>query len=363
MSGLAVQHNALNLSQGFPDFDTDPELIALVSKAMKDGHNQYAPLAGVFSLRERISEMVYAQHGKRYDPEIEITLTVGASEAIFNAITAFVHPDDEVIVLKPAYDVYEPIVLLQGATPVPVQLKPPYNTIDWAAVKSAITAKTRMIVINTPHNPSGMVLTKQDMQELEAIVKDTDILILSDEVYEFMVFDGREHQSAARFPKLAERSLVFGSFGKTFHVTGWKMGYCLAPKELTAELRKIHQLNVFCVHHPVQQALAEYLKKPERYLNLSAFYQEKRDLFLDLIKDSRFRFAPTQGTYFQLLDYTAISDEADMAFAERLTKENGIASIPVSVFNMDGRDDSLLRFCFAKSNDTLEKAAEILNRL
>ena len=358
---MAAQHDALNLSQGFPDFDPDPVLIDLVSHAMRDGFNQYASLRGVLRLRERISAMVNAQHDTHYDPETEITLTVGASEGIFNALNAFVHADDEVIVLKPAYDVYEPIIRLQGAKPVTVQLKPPYDQMDWEAVKTAITPKTRMIVINTPHNPSGMVLAKKDMQKLEELVKGTDILILSDEVYEFMAFDDREHESAARFPELAERSLIFGSFGKTFHVTGWKMGYCLAPKNLMKEFRKLHQLNVFCVHHPTQQALVKYLEKPERYLELSAFYQSKRDLFLDLIKDSRFAFTPTQGTYFQLLDYSKITEESDMAFAERLTKEKGIASIPVSVFNVDGRDDKLLRFCFAKSDDTLKKAAEILN--
>ncbi len=360
---MAVKYGALNLSQGFPDFNPDPVLVDLVNQAMHDGHNQYAPLAGIFSLREKISLMIEAQHKKRYNPETEITLTVGASEGLYNAITALVHHGDEVIVLKPAYDVYEPIIQLQGAIAVAIQLKPPYTTIDWEAVKNAITPKTRMIIINTPHNPSGMVFSQEDMQSLEKLVKDTSILILSDEVYEYMVFDDREHQSAARFPYLAERSLIFGSFGKTFHVTGWKMGYCLAPKALTAELRKVHQLNVFCVHHPVQQALAKYLEKPERYLKLSEFYQAKRDLFLDLIKKSRFSFEPAQGTYFQLLEYSTITDQDDMAFAERLTRENGIAGIPVSVFNKNSKDDKILRFCFAKADSTLTEAATILNSL
>ena len=298
MTGMAVQHNALNLSQGFPDFDTDSALIDLVYKAMKNGHNQYAPLAGLFSLRERISEMILAQHGRYYDPETEVTVTVGASEGLFNTISAFVHPGDEVIVLKPAYDVYEPIISLQGAVPVTVQLKPPYIQIDWQDVSNAISPKTRMIIINTPHNPSGMVLTQKDMQALENLVKETDILILSDEVYEYMVYDGIEHESAARFPKLAERSLILGSFGKTFHVTGWKMGYCLAPKTLTAEFRKIHQLNVFCVDQPVQQGLAKYLEEPQHYLKLSGFYQHKRDFFLKHIKSSRFKWSPRRAPIF-----------------------------------------------------------------
>lgn len=363
MSGMATEYNAINLSQGFPDFPTDPKLIELVAQAMRDGYNQYAPLAGIYSLREKIGEMIYSLHGKQYDPGTEITITVGASEALFNAITAFVHTGDEVIIIKPAYDIYEPAILVQGAKPVSVQLKPPYTQLDWEAVKRAISPKTRMIIINTPHNPSGMMFSKADMQTLENLVKDTDILILSDEVYEHIAFDGREHESAARYPHLAERALIAGSFGKTFHVTGWKMGYCLAPAALMREFQKVHQLNVFCVHHPTQHAFATYLEYPENYLHLADFYQKKRDFFLNRVQHSRFKFQPTQGTYFQLMDYGAITQEPDVAFAERLTKKHGIASIPVSVFNENGKDDRLLRFCFAKSNETLEKAAEILNTI
>ena len=361
MSSMAVKHNAINLSQGFPDFPTDPELVELVAKAMRSGYNQYAPLAGIFSLRERICEMVQNLHKRAYNSETEVTLTVGASEALYTAITAFVHRGDEVVVLKPAYDTYEPTILLQGGIPIPVQLEAPYVEVNWQKVKDVITEKTKMIIINTPHNPSGMMFSKQDMLELENLVKGTDILILSDEVYEHIAFDNREHQSVARFPALAERALITASFGKTFHTTGWKMGYCLAPKELMAEFQKVHQLTVFCVHHPTQRALAQYLKNPDKYLNLGEFYQKKRDKFLSLLKGSKFKFIPSQGTYFQLLDYSAITNENDVDFAERLTKEKSIASIPVSVFNVNNQNDKLLRFCFAKSDDTLEKAAEILN--
>ncbi len=363
MSSMAVKHDAINLSQGFPDFPTDPELVELVAEAMRSGYNQYAPLAGIFSLRETICEMVQNQHQRIYNPETEVTLTVGASEALYTAITAFVNRGDEVVVLKPAYDTYEPTILLQGGIPVPVQLDAPYDHVNWQKVKEAITDKTRMIIINTPHNPSGMMFSRQDMLELEKLVKGTDILILSDEVYEHIAFDSREHESVARFPALAERALITASFGKTFHTTGWKMGYCLAPKELMAEFQKIHQLTVFCVHHPTQRALATYLTNPDTYLHLGEFYQKKRDKFLSFIGGSRFQFTPAQGTYFQLLNYSAITDENDVDFAERLTKDKGIASIPVSVFNVNNQDDKLLRFCFAKSDETLEKAAEILNSI
>jgi len=363
MSGMATEYNAINLSQGFPDFPTDPKLIELVAQAMRDGHNQYAPLAGIYSLREKIGEMIYSLHGRQYDPGTEITLTVGASEALFTAITAFVHTGDEVIIIKPAYDIYEPAILVQGAKPVSVQLEPPYTQLDWEVVKRAISSKTRMIIINTPHNPSGMMFSKADMQTLENLVKDTDILILSDEVYEHIAFDGRQHESTARYPHLAERALITGSFGKTFHVTGWKMGYCLAPAVLMREFQKVHQLNVFCVHHPTQRAFATYLENPENYFHLADFYQKKRDFFLSRVQHSKFKFRPTQGTYFQLMDYSAITQEPDVAFAERLIREHGLGSIPVSVFNENGKDDRLLRFCFAKSNETLEKAAEILNTI
>ena len=363
MSKMAAQYNAINLSQGFPDFNTDPELIRLVTQAMQNGANQYAPLAGYLPLRENIAAMVQELRGATYDPEHEICITVGASEALYVAITAFVHRDDEVIVLKPAYDTYEPTIKLQGGIPVPVQLDAPYTTVDWDAVAAAIKPKTRMLILNNPHNPSGMVLKDADLKRLEELVKNTDILILSDEVYEHIVFDEKQHRSVASYPGLKERALVTASFGKTFHTTGWKMGYCLAPKALMAEFNKVHQNTVFCVHHPTQVALAEYLNEPEHYLNLGSFYQRKRDVFLNAIQDSRFRFTPSEGTYFQMLDYTGISDLNDVAFAEYLTKEKGLASIPVSVFNKEQRDDRLLRFCFAKEEDTLLKAAAILNAI
>tara|TARA_R110002020_G_scaffold303939_5_gene519691 strand:+ start:33427 stop:34563 length:1137 start_codon:yes stop_codon:yes gene_type:complete len=363
MSALAAKHNAVNLSQGFPDFPVDTELVELVSQAMRDGHNQYAPLAGIFSLRERICAMVKDLHGKSYDPAKEVTLTAGATEALFCAITAFVHPGDEVVVIKPCYDTYEPTVILQGAKPVPVQLEAPYNAINWEKVNEAVTAKTRMIIINTPHNPSGMMFSKEDMLSLQKIVSGTNILILSDEVYEHIIFDGKSHISVSQFEELAKRAIIVSSFGKTFHTTGWKMGYCLAPADLMAEFHKIHQNVVFCVHHPTQVALTKYLENESKYQDLGAFYQQKRDKFLDLIKDSRFTFKPSAGTYFQLLDYSQITTENDVVFAEELITENGIASIPVSVFNEGGKDDKLLRFCFAKSDETLEKAAAILNAI
>ena len=330
---------------------------------MHNGANQYAPLAGDLPLREKIAALVQDLRGATYDPEQEICVTVGASEALFVAITAFVHREDEVIVLKPAYDTYEPTIELQGGIPVPVQLDAPYTAVDWDAVAAAITPKTRMLILNNPHNPSGMVLKDADLKRLEELVKDTDILILSDEVYEHIIFDENQHRSVASYPGLKERALVTASFGKTFHTTGWKMGYCLAPKALMAEFNKVHQNTVFCVHHPTQVALAEYLNEPRHYLNLGSFYQKKRDVFLNAIKDSRFQFTPSEGTYFQMLDYSGISDLNDVAFAEYLTQEKGLASIPVSVFNKDKRDDHLLRFCFAKNEDTLLQAATILNSL
>ena len=363
MSALAAKHNAVNLSQGFPDFPVDTELVELVSQAVRDGHNQYAPLAGIFSLRERICAMVKDLHGKSYDPAKEVTLTAGATEALFCAITAFVHLGDEVVVIKPCYDTYEPTIILQGAKPVPVQLEAPYNAINWEKVNEAVTAKTRMIIINTPHNPSGMMFSKEDMLSLQKIVSGTNILILSDEVYEHIIFDGKSHISVSQIEELAKRAIIVSSFGKTFHTTGWKMGYCLAPADLMAEFHKIHQNVVFCVHHPTQVALTKYLENESKYRDLGAFYQQKRDKFLDLIKDSRFTFKPSAGTYFQLLDYSQITTENDVVFAEELITENGIASIPVSVFNEGGKDDKLLRFCFAKSDETLEKAAAILNAI
>jgi len=363
MSTLANQYGALNLSQGFPNFDASPKLINLVTQAMQQGYNQYAPMQGLLSLREIIAEKTNTQYNSNYHPDTDITITSGATQAIFTIIAAFLNPGDEVIVFKPAYDSYEPSIQLFGGTVVPIQLTSPNFTIDWEKVAQKITSKTKMIIINSPHNPSGTILSKDDMLHLEKILADTNIILLSDEVYEHIIFDGQEHQSVARFPRLAERSFITASFGKTFHTTGWKMGYCLAPEALMTEFRKAHQFNVFCSTHPIQHALAQYLKTPENYLSLPSFYQEKRDLFLSLIKDSRFTYTPASGTYFQLLKYDTITKEGDVAFAERLTKEHKIASIPVSVFNVNQQDDHMLRFCFAKTDDSLKKAAEILCRI
>jgi len=360
MSALAAEQKALNLAQGFPDFESDSKLIQLVNKAMQTGENQYAPMPGIFSLRKEIAEKVENLYSVSYNPETEITVTAGATQAIFTAISAVIRKDDEVIIFKPAYDCYEPTIEFFGGKTISVQLDPEEFKVDWAFVKSLITAKTKMVIINTPHNPSGQVLSRNDMLQLEALLKGTDIVLLSDEVYEHIIFDGAQHQSAALFPGLAERAFITSSFGKTFHNTGWKVGYCLAPKELMEEFRKVHQFNVFSVNHPTQVALAEYLKIPSNYLELNGFYQQKRNLFLSLLKDSRFKFKPSKGTYFQLLNFKNITSESDYDFAIKLTKEQKIASIPISVFNENNLDTKVLRFCFAKTDDTLKKAAEIL---
>ncbi len=363
MSKMANENGAINLSQGFPNFETDQYLKDLVTEAMNNGFNQYPPDIGVKDLRDQISAKIESLYGKKYDPDKEVTVTSGATEALYDAITAFVNKGDEVIVLKPAYDTYEPTILLSGGIPVQIQLKGEKYKVDWNEVREAISSKTRMIIINTPHNPTGTVLSKTDMETLQDILSGTDILLLSDEVYEHLIFDNEEHQSVSKFPELAERAIVCASFGKTFHNTGWKTGYCVAPAELMQEIRKVHEVTVFSVNHPMQKAYAEYLKEPDHYLKLSGFYQKKRDLFLELIKDSRFRYTPSQGTYYQLLNYSEITDKKDVEFAERLVKEKGLASIPVSVFNIDQKDHKQLRFCFAKTDETLEKAAEILCKL
>ncbi|MHA7055726.1 methionine aminotransferase [Aquimarina sp. M1] len=360
MSKLAADHKAINLSQGFPDFETDKKLIDLVSIAMQKGYNQYPPMPGLLSLREAIAEKTNMLYGSTYHPETEVTITAGATQAIFTIISAYIQPEDEVIIFKPAYDSYEPSIKLFNGTTIPVQLSAPDFKINWQEVAGKITSKTKMIIINTPHNPSGTILSKEDMFQLEALIKNTNIILLSDEVYEHIVFDGKEHQSVARFPGLTERTFITASFGKTFHTTGWKMGYCIAPRDLMSEFRKIHQFNVFCCNHPMQYALAEYLKNSDHYMSLSGFYQEKRNLFLSFIKDSRFSYTPAAGTYFQLLDYSKITDEDDVTFSKRLTKEHKIASIPISVFNINQQDDNVLRFCFAKKDDTLKQASEIL---
>ena len=360
---LATEYQAINLSQGFPNFNTSKELIDLVNASMRNGNNQYAPMPGIYGLREAISQKIENLYGVTYNPETEITITAGATQAIFTAIAACIKKDDEVIIFKPAYDCYEPAIELFGGKPVTIQLDPEGFKIDWQKVKELISAKTKMIIINTPHNPSGRVFSYNDMKRLEALLKNTNILLLSDEVYEHIIFDGEKHQTAALFPVLAERAFITFSFGKTFHNTGWKLGYCIAPAELMKEFRKVHQYNVFSVNHPMQVALTNYIKSPQNYLELSSFYQEKRNFFLSLVKDSRFKFTPSNGTYFQLLNFATITDEYDHDFAVRLIKEKKIASIPVSEFNINNYDSKVLRFCFAKTDETLKKAAEILCKI
>jgi methionine aminotransferase len=363
MSKLAGEHQAINLSQGFPDFECPKPLRELVNDAMKKGHNQYAPMPGIIPLREQIAIKTAELYQTNYDPETEVTVTAGATQAIYTAIAAVVREDDEVIILEPAYDCYEPAIELNGGKAIYVSLKAPEYAIDWNAVKKVINHRTRMIIINTPHNPTGAVMSADDLKQLEKLTKKTDIIILSDEVYEHIIFDGRTHESVARYPGLAERSFIISSFGKTYHTTGWKMGYCLAPKQLMAEFRKVHQYLVFSVNTPAQYALAEFLKQREHYLELGNFYQEKRDYFIQLIKGSRFECTPAPGTYFQLLNYKNISDEKDTDYAVRLIKESGLAAIPISVFYHKPVQDNMLRFCFAKRNETLEKAAEIICKL
>lgn len=363
MSALATEHKALNLSQGFPNYPSSQKLNDLVSNAMNSGYNQYAPMAGNLELLLAISHKYELLYNAAYHPEKEITVTAGATQAIYTIISAFIRPNDEVLIFKPAYDCYEPAVEVNGGKTVPIQLSAPDYKVDWTEVASKITPKTKMIMINSPHNPSGTIWSKADMLELQKLTDGTNIIVLSDEVYEHIVFDDSQHQSACLFEDLKQRSFITASFGKTFHNTGWKIGYCCAPESLMAEFRKVHQFNVFSVHHPTQKGIADYMQDAETYLGLSSFFQQKRDLFLSLISKSRFNFKPSQGTYFQVLDYSEITDEYDVDFAKRLTTDFGIASIPLSVFNENNKDDKVLRFCFAKTDETLIKAAEILNRI
>lgn len=363
MSQLAAENNSLNLSQGFPNFPPDPLLIQLATEAIKADYNQYAPMQGILPLRDAIATKIQSLYGIAYHPETEITVTAGATQAIYTAISAFIRPNDEVIVIKPAYDCYEPAIEVNGGVPVYVQLKGKDYKMDWTAFREKINPKTKMVIINTPHNPTGMVFSKEDMLTLQDILKNTNVVLLSDEVYEHIIFDGQLHQSACSFPDLASRSFICASFGKTFHITGWKMGYCLAPKELMVEFQKVHQFNVFCANHPLQRALTTYLQTPKHYLALNEFYQTKRDLFLEGLKASNFTFTPAQGTYFQLLDYSQITREPDHVFARRLAIDHKIASIPVSGFNIDQTDHHQLRFCFAKTDDTLYKAIDILLKI
>ena len=363
VGNLAREYNATNLSQGFPDFLPDPKLIDLYILALKGKNNQYAPMTGTLQLREAIVEKTEKLYGRKYNVKNEVTVTAGATQAIYTAISTFISKDDEVIILKPAYDCYEPAIKLVGGVPVLIQMKGKEFKVDWEELRSKITSRTKMVIINTPHNPSGRIFTESDMLELQESLRNSDIILLSDEVYEHIVFDGAIHQSAARFDDLASRSIICSSFGKTFHVTGWKMGYCIGPSELMYEFNKVHQFNVFCVNHPGQIALANYLKDANNYMELNSFYEKKRDYFLNAISSSRFKFTPSQGSFFQLLDYSEITTESDIALNERLIKNYKLASIPMSVFNIDEKDDKMLRFCFAKTEKTLDKAAEILNRI
>jgi methionine transaminase len=363
MSKLANDHNAINLSQGFPDFDVHPELVALVDQYIRSGYNQYAPMQGVMPLREQISEKVLELYDAVYDPESDITVTSGATEALFAAISAVVQPGDEVIVLEPAFDSYVPVIKLNGGIPIYVQYRFPDYRIDWDDVKNALSAKTRLIILNSPHNPTGSVFSAEDISSLKQITRDTNAFILSDEVYEHIIFDGLRHESISRYPELAQRSFVVSSFGKTYHTTGWKIGYCLAPAPLSKEFQRVHQFLTFASNTPIQYAYAQFMKKKDVYLNLSEFYQKKRDKFLSLIKNSRFKALPCYGTYFQMVDYSEISDESDVEFSKRLTMEHGVAAIPPSVFYRRQDDFKVLRFCFAKKDETLEKAAERLCKI
>lgn len=363
MSGLANEHNAINLSQGFPDFPISQELIDLVNQYMKDGWNQYSPMPGILPLRERIAEKVQKQYHSSYDPGSEITITSGATQALYTAITAFIHPGDEVIIFEPAYDLYEPVVKLNGGIVKHIRLMPPDYGIEWKKVKDQITDKTRMIITNTPNNPTGKVLSEDDIKQLTQLISDTNIILLSDEVYEHIIFDGLPHLSASKYPALAQRSFIIGSFGKTFHATGWKVGYAMAPQKMMEEFRKVHQFIVFAVNTPIQHALAKFLENENNYMHLHVYYEKKRNSFLSRIKSSRFKIIPTHGTYFQLLDFSNISNEQEFAFARKMTIENKLASVPVSSFYHDGLDRKILRFCFAKKEETLEKAAEILCRI
>jgi len=360
MSKLAADVGAINLSQGFPDFDCDPALVDAVTRHMREGRNQYAPMQGVPVLRQAIAAKFASLYGAAYDPETEVTVTSGATEAIFDAVAAVVHPGDEVIVFEPCYDSYVPAIEVSGGTAVVVSLRYPDYAVPWDEVRAAISPRTRMIMVNTPHNPAAVVFGPDDIAELARIVEGTSILLLSDEVYEHIIFDGVRHESMAWHKELRARSFIVGSFGKTYHVTGWKVGYVVAPAALTTEFRKMHQFVTFSTNTPTQHALAEFIAEKRGYPELSAFYQRKRDLFLELIAGSRWRALPSRGTYFQLLDYSAITDEKDMAFALRLTKEHGVASIPTSAFLYKQAAPPVLRFCFAKKDETLRAAAERL---
>lgn len=361
MSQLALEHGAINLSQGFPDFEAPKGLLDRVSHYLNSGANQYAPMAGLPALREGLAEKILGLYGRKVDPDAEITVTSGATVALYTAIQTFVQPRDEVIVFDPAYDSYDPAVALAGGRCIHLPLQGPDFTVDWDRVRDAISPKTRLIILNTPHNPTGSILKHADMRALSDCVEGTDILLLGDEVYEHIIFDGEVHESLLRHEDLAERSLVVSSFGKTYHATGWKIGYCSAPAAIMEEFRRVYQFVQFCVVTPMQAALADYLQTdPEHYLKLPAFYQKKRDHFCGLLESSRFGVTRSRGTYFQLADYSQISNETDTKFSRRITMEHGVAAIPVSVFFEKPIQQTLVRFCFAKDDATLERAAEVL---
>jgi methionine aminotransferase len=364
MTRLANEVGAINLSQGFPDFETSPQLVESVARYMREGHNQYAPMPGVLALREALSAKIETLYGRRYDPVTELTITTGATEGLFAALTAFVHPGDEVLMFQPAYDSYTPAVTLSGGIPVYVTLRYPDYRIDWDEVRRAVTPRTRVIVINTPHNPTGMMWSEDDVRELAHVLSRTNAVVISDEVYEHITFDGGRHESLARHPDVADRAVVISSFGKTYHTTGWKIGYCAAPPALTAEIQRIHQWITFAVNGAVQMAYADAVRRDPLCREVTAFYQDRRDRFLSLIAGSRFRPMACRGTFFQMLDYSAITDERDADFALRLTREHGVAAIPISPF-LDGTEQAgpVLRFCFAKRDATLERAAERLVRV
>lgn len=363
MSKMALEHGAINLSQGFPDFALDDTIIHLVHRYMMEGNNQYAPMPGVPALRQVIAEVIMNTYGHKADPETGITVTAGATEGIFSCISAFINPGDEVILFDPAYDSYDPAIRLNGGIPVQINLSFPGFSIDWDEVKKKITPRTKMIMVNTPHNPSGAVLQDEDLQELERLALKHNLIVLSDEVYDRLIYDGIPHRSVLTQPGLASQSVAIFSFGKTFHATGWKTGYVVAPENLTREIRKTHQFIVFAVNTPVQMALAEYMKNPDHYRNLGNFYQRKRDFFLEQIKGSSFEPLPCHGSYFQVVSYRNIASTGDVEMAETLTKKFKVAAIPVSVFYQDKTDNRLLRFCFAKKEETLAKAGEILRKI
>jgi methionine aminotransferase len=363
MTRLANEHGAINLSQGFPDFDCAPDLVALVQQWFGRHVNQYAPMPGVLALRRAVAATIERLYGARYDPETEITVTAGATEALFAAITALVHPGDEVVLVEPCYDSYVPAVQLAGGTPVFVTLRYPGYRIDWDEFRQALSTRTRLVVLNSPHNPTGTILGEADLRSLASLLDGTDILVLSDEVYEHLVFDGARHETLARVPALAARSAIISSFGKSFHTTGWKVGYVAAPPMITTEIQRVHQFVTFAVNTPIQHAYSEFLERGVDFQSVTRFYQEKRDRFLELISGSRFTPIRCEGTYFQLLDYSAIARVSDREMAERLLVEHGVAAIPTSAFLYNSAHPPVLRFCFAKRDDTLQRAAERLRRV